>query len=102
MCYFLLVRRTPATIGDISTTFMGVFYGAYLPSFWVRLRAVGTGFPTVSWAGVRAIFPWYPMWAPLPVPDTITQVSAAVNIVVVVVVPALDETVACLFRSANE
>lgn len=74
MCYFLLVRRTPATIGDISTTFMGVFYGAYLPSFWVRLRAVGTGFPTVAWAGVRAYFPWYPAWAPVPVPDTITQV----------------------------
>ncbi|CAN0094121.1 unnamed protein product [Ectocarpus fasciculatus] len=73
MCYFLLVRRTPATIGDISTTFMGVFYGAYLPSFWVRLRALGTGFPTVSWAGVRAYFPWYPAWAPVPVPDTITQ-----------------------------
>ncbi|CAM9670103.1 unnamed protein product [Ectocarpus sp. 12 AP-2014] len=49
MCYFLLVRRTPATIGDISTTFMGVFYGAYLPSFWVRLRALGTvSFDTIT------------------------------------------------------
>lgn len=79
MCYFLLVRRTPATIGDISTTFMGVFYGAYLPSFWVRLRAVGTGFSTVEWAGVRAYFPWYPGWAPVPVPDTITQVGRSVG-----------------------
>lgn len=74
MLYFLLVRRTPASIGDISTTFMGVFYGAYLPSFWVRLRALGTGNPMLFWAGVRGVFPWYPSWAPLPVPDSLTQV----------------------------
>lgn len=74
MLYFLLVRRTPATMGDISTTFMGVFYGAYLPSFWVRLRALGTGVPVLSWAGVRGVFPWYPAWAPIPVPDSLTQV----------------------------
>lgn len=73
MLYFLLVRRTPATIGDISTTFMGIFYGAYLPSFWVRLRALGTGSPMLAWAGVRGLFPWWPTWAPVPVPDFLTQ-----------------------------
>jgi hypothetical protein len=39
--YFLLMRRTPASISDISTTFMGVFYAAYLPFFCVRLRCLG-------------------------------------------------------------
>lgn len=43
MLYFLLIRRTPGSISDISTTFMGVFYTSYLPSFWVRLRCLSGG-----------------------------------------------------------
>ncbi|CAN0480171.1 unnamed protein product, partial [Discosporangium mesarthrocarpum] len=72
MLYFLLVRRTPGTIGDISTSFMGVFYGAYLPSFWVRLRAI-TG-PEASLARVRGLVPsFWPAWCPLPLPDSLTH-----------------------------
>lgn len=40
ICIYLLFRRRRiATIADISTTFMGLFYAGYLPSFWVRLHA---------------------------------------------------------------
>lgn len=39
VCIYLLFRRRRiATIADISTTFMGLFYAGYLPSFWVRLH----------------------------------------------------------------
>lgn len=39
ICIYLLFRRHKiATIADISTTFMGLFYAGYLPSFWVRLH----------------------------------------------------------------
>lgn len=39
VCIYLLFRRRKiATIADISTTFMGLFYAGYLPSFWVRLH----------------------------------------------------------------
>lgn len=39
ICIYLLFRRRKiATIADISTTFMGLFYAGYLPSFWVRLH----------------------------------------------------------------
>jgi phosphatidate cytidylyltransferase len=39
ICIYLLFRRKKAaTIADISTTFMGLFYAGYLPSFWVRLH----------------------------------------------------------------
>lgn len=39
ICIYLLFRRKKiATIADISTTFMGMFYAGYLPSFWVRLH----------------------------------------------------------------
>lgn len=39
ICIYLLFRRSKiATIADISTTFMGLFYAGYLPSYWVRLH----------------------------------------------------------------
>lgn len=41
ICIYLLFRRSKiATIADISTTFMGLFYAGYLPSYWVRLHAM--------------------------------------------------------------
>lgn len=40
ICIYLLFRRSKiATIADISTTFMGLFYAGYLPSYWVRLHS---------------------------------------------------------------
>ncbi|CAN8063829.1 unnamed protein product, partial [Agarophyton chilense] len=39
ICIYLLFRRRRiATIADISTTFMGLFYAGYLPSYWIRLH----------------------------------------------------------------
>ncbi|KAJ8599891.1 hypothetical protein CTAYLR_002802 [Chrysophaeum taylorii] len=38
MLWFLLMRPNCSSINDISTTLMGLFYTAYLPSWWVRLR----------------------------------------------------------------
>ncbi|CAM9380741.1 unnamed protein product [Phaeothamnion confervicola] len=74
MLYFLLMRRTPATISDISTTFMGVFYAGYLPSFWVRLRRLGAIQPT-KWLAARHLQVVWPSWLPalLPSPDLWTQ-----------------------------
>lgn len=43
ICIYLLFRRSKiATIADISTTFMGLFYTGYLPSYWVRLHEFTT------------------------------------------------------------
>jgi len=42
IAYLITLKRTEkATIADVQTTFMGIFYVGYLPSFWVRLRALG-------------------------------------------------------------
>jgi phosphatidate cytidylyltransferase len=38
ICFYLLFQPNFATIADISTSIMGLFYVGYLPSFWVRLR----------------------------------------------------------------
>jgi len=41
MVWFLTMKRKPTTIPEIATTFTGMFYLGYVPSFWVRLRLFG-------------------------------------------------------------
>lgn len=41
ICFYLLFQPNLATIADISTSILGLFYGGYLPSYWVRLRFLG-------------------------------------------------------------
>ncbi|MBD1914124.1 MULTISPECIES: phosphatidate cytidylyltransferase [unclassified Leptolyngbya] len=41
ICFYLLFQPKLATIADISTSILGLFYGGYLPSYWVRLRLLG-------------------------------------------------------------
>lgn len=38
ICFYLLFQPKFATIADISASILGLFYGGYLPSYWVRLR----------------------------------------------------------------
>ncbi len=38
ICFYLLFQPKFATIADISSSILGLFYGGYLPSYWVRLR----------------------------------------------------------------
>jgi phosphatidate cytidylyltransferase len=42
ICFYLLFQAKPATIADISTSLLGLFYGGYLPSYWVMLRGYGS------------------------------------------------------------
>jgi len=43
MMWFLTMRRKVTTIPEIATTFTGMFYLGYIPSFWVRIRMIGSG-----------------------------------------------------------
>jgi phosphatidate cytidylyltransferase len=38
ICFYLLFQPKMATIADISTSILGLFYGGWLPSYWIRLR----------------------------------------------------------------
>ncbi|AFY40313.1 phosphatidate cytidylyltransferase [[Leptolyngbya] sp. PCC 7376] len=38
ICFYLLFQTKMATIADMSTSILGLFYGGYMPSYWVRLR----------------------------------------------------------------
>lgn len=43
MIWFLTKRKTVSTIPEIATTFTGMFYLGYIPSFWIRIRMIGKG-----------------------------------------------------------
>jgi phosphatidate cytidylyltransferase len=64
ICFYLLFQPKFATIADISASIMGLFYGGYLPSYWVRLRSLGQveasnlplqGFFPESWSDFRTM-----------------------------------------------
>jgi phosphatidate cytidylyltransferase len=38
ICFYLLFLPKISSIADISTSIFGLFYGGYLPSYWLRLR----------------------------------------------------------------
>lgn len=42
MVWFLTMKRSVTTIPEIATTFTGMFYLGYVPSFWVRLRVMNS------------------------------------------------------------
>jgi phosphatidate cytidylyltransferase len=64
ICFYLLFQPKFATIADISASIMGLFYGGYLPSYWVRLRSLGQlevsnlpldGFFPTAWTGLEGL-----------------------------------------------
>ncbi|MEL6135861.1 MAG: phosphatidate cytidylyltransferase [Cyanobacteria bacterium J06626_23] len=42
ICFYLLFQPKFATIADVAASILGLFYGGYLPSYWIRLRDLGT------------------------------------------------------------
>lgn len=42
ICFYLLFQPKFATIADVAASILGLFYGGYLPSFWIRLRDLGS------------------------------------------------------------
>jgi phosphatidate cytidylyltransferase len=56
ICFYLLFLPKIASISDISTSLFGLFYGGYLPSYWIRLRLGATPLGTNS-------FPFATDWA---------------------------------------
>jgi phosphatidate cytidylyltransferase len=38
ICFYLLFQPKMATIADVAASILGLLYGGYLPSYWIRLR----------------------------------------------------------------
>lgn len=53
ICFYLLFQPKLASIADISTSILGLFYGGYLPSYWVRLRVGFTPTSTLTLASSK-------------------------------------------------
>lgn len=45
ICFYLLFQPKFATIADVAASILGLFYGGYLPSYWIRLRDLGMDNP---------------------------------------------------------
>ncbi|MGF1569242.1 MAG: phosphatidate cytidylyltransferase [Nodosilinea sp.] len=62
ICFYLLFQPQVATIADVAASILGLFYGGYLPSFWIRLRDLGDG----GIANLPLGGYWPDVWPPLP------------------------------------
>ena len=56
MGWFLTMRKQTTSIPEISTTFTGMFLLGYIPSFWVRIRAIGSDVPPTRLAKLAEPF----------------------------------------------
>ncbi|MBW4462210.1 MAG: phosphatidate cytidylyltransferase [Nodosilinea sp. WJT8-NPBG4] len=60
ICFYLLFQPQVATIADVAASILGLFYGGYLPGFWVRLRDLGDTATTLPLGGF-----WPATWPPV-------------------------------------
>jgi phosphatidate cytidylyltransferase len=51
ICFYLLFQPKVATIADVAASILGLFYGGYLPCFWIRLRDLGDNAATLPLGG---------------------------------------------------
>ena len=49
ICFYLLFQPKPASIADIGCSVLGLFYGGYLPSYWVKLRVAFHPLDNLAW-----------------------------------------------------
>jgi len=68
ICFYLLFQPKLATIADISTSILGLFYAGYLPSYWIRLRvslgdntAYAYTIPNIPNLPLNGYFPLHPL-----------------------------------------
>lgn len=73
ICFYLLFQPKFATIADVAASILALFYGGYLPTFWIRLRDLGTVDPAdFLWGGY---WPANFSWSALPVGLTVTLIA---------------------------
>ncbi|MEL6879810.1 MAG: phosphatidate cytidylyltransferase [Cyanobacteria bacterium J06607_10] len=75
ICFYLLFQPKFATIADVAASILALFYGGYLPTYWIRLRDLGSeitpnfplgGYWPTSWD-----------WSVFPVGLTVTFIAFA-------------------------
>lgn len=46
ICFYLLFQPKFATIADVAASILALFYGGYLPTYWIRIRDLGAELTT--------------------------------------------------------
>ncbi|MDB9517090.1 phosphatidate cytidylyltransferase [Roseofilum reptotaenium CS-1145] len=72
ICFYLLFQPKLATIADIASSILGLFYCGYLPSYWVRLRSMGET-SSLQWS--LALPSHWPAWQDVPMGFKLTLLS---------------------------
>lgn len=74
ICFYLLFQPKFATIADVAASILGLFYGGYLPSYWIRLRDLGN----VGTLPLGGFWPTFPLTREaLPIGFTATLLAFA-------------------------
>jgi len=74
ICFYLLFQPKFATISDVAASILGLFYGGYLPRYWIRLRDLDA----ISNLPVAGFWPSWPVQLDtLPTVLTATLVAFA-------------------------
>lgn len=83
ICFYLLFQPKMATIADIAASILGLLYGGYLPSYWVRLRvgwAQASSLPldaTASASNLPLMGYWPNSWNFSTLPESLTATLLA-------------------------
>lgn len=72
ICFYLLFQPKFATIADVAASILALFYGGYLPTYWIRLRDLGISNPSLPLGGY---WPTSFSWSQLPIGLTVTLIA---------------------------
>ncbi len=75
ICFYLLFQPKFATIADVAASILALFYGGYLPTYWIRLRDLGAS--GTSSLPLEGYWPSSLSWSQLPMGLTITFIAFA-------------------------
>ncbi|MEO0768515.1 MAG: phosphatidate cytidylyltransferase [Cyanobacteria bacterium J06649_4] len=75
ICFYLLFQPKFATIADVAASILALFYGGYLPTYWIRLRDLGT--EATANLPLGGYLPTEFSWAQFPIGLTITFIAFA-------------------------
>jgi phosphatidate cytidylyltransferase len=73
ICFYLLFQPKFATIADVAASILALFYGAYLPSFWIRLRDLSLS--ETANLPLGGYWPHNATWETLPYGLTVTLIA---------------------------
>ncbi|MEM9806447.1 MAG: phosphatidate cytidylyltransferase [Cyanobacteria bacterium P01_D01_bin.56] len=72
ICFYVLFLPKFASIADVAASILGLFYGGYLPSYWIRLRGWESNVSNIPLGGY-----WPPDWSLDSLPPGLTHTFLA-------------------------